>query len=144
MSPSILDTDTVSFLLKGHPQVVSHMEAYWRTVGSPQVSVLTQYEILKGLAWRRAERRRQRFNALLAAWTVLPVVPQVAARAASLYGDQRRRGRTRPDIDLLIAATALWHGLAVITHNVRHYSGIEGLSVMDWTRVDPPAQGALK
>jgi tRNA(fMet)-specific endonuclease VapC len=136
MTPAVLDTDTVSLLLRGHPEVVSHTEAYWRTVGSPQVSVLTGYEILKGLAWRRAERRQSRFTTLLAAWTVLPVIPQIAARAASLYGDQRRRGRTRPDIDLLIAATALWHGLAVITHNVRHYSGIEGLKVFDWTTGD--------
>jgi tRNA(fMet)-specific endonuclease VapC len=36
-------------------------------------------------------------------------------------------------VDLLIAATALVHGLTLVTHNTRHYAGIEGLTIEDWT-----------
>jgi predicted nucleic acid-binding protein len=37
------------------------------------------------------------------------------------------------DFDLLIAATALEHGLIVATLNVRHFSMIAGLSWEDWS-----------
>jgi tRNA(fMet)-specific endonuclease VapC len=34
--------------------------------------------------------------------------------------------------DLLIAATALVYGMAVVTHNAREFNRIEGLRVEDW------------
>ncbi len=37
------------------------------------------------------------------------------------------------DFDLLIGATAKEYGFTVVTHNVKHFNRIEGLSVEDWT-----------
>jgi predicted nucleic acid-binding protein len=37
------------------------------------------------------------------------------------------------DFDFLIAATAKAHGLVLATINVRHFKGIDGLAVEDWT-----------
>lgn len=39
----------------------------------------------------------------------------------------------RGNFDRLLAAHALSKGLAVITRNVRHFAGLEGLDVEDWT-----------
>ena len=39
----------------------------------------------------------------------------------------------RGNFDRLLAAHALSKGLAVITRNVRHFAGVEGLKVEDWT-----------
>ena len=36
------------------------------------------------------------------------------------------------EMDLLLAATAVNRGLTLVTHNVRHFSRIPGLSVEDW------------
>jgi predicted nucleic acid-binding protein len=34
--------------------------------------------------------------------------------------------------DLFIAATALVHGLTLVTHNTRHFQNLPGLEVADW------------
>ena len=44
-------------------------------------------------------------------------------------------GRRAPDMDLLIASTALVHGYAVVTDNTGDYADIRnltGLTVVDW------------
>ncbi len=48
---------------------------------------------------------------------------------AVLRADLRRRGQLIPDLDLLIAATALSHDLALLTRNVRHFARIPGLRI---------------
>jgi tRNA(fMet)-specific endonuclease VapC len=44
----------------------------------------------------------------------------------------RRDPRTVFDADILVAATALEHGLPVATANTAHFSRIEGLSLQNW------------
>ncbi|MBI4027754.1 MAG: type II toxin-antitoxin system VapC family toxin [Verrucomicrobia bacterium] len=53
---------------------------------------------------------------------------------AKLYARERKAGRTRPDFDLLIAATAKAHNLILATLNIRHFAAIEGLAVEDWSK----------
>lgn len=56
--------------------------------------------------------------------------------AAEAYGTIRatleRQGTPIGANDLLIAATALSHGLILVTHNMREFSRIAGLTVEDW------------
>jgi tRNA(fMet)-specific endonuclease VapC len=33
---------------------------------------------------------------------------------------------------MLIAATALLHGLTLVTHNTRDFANVPGLTVVDW------------
>ena len=37
-----------------------------------------------------------------------------------------------PEMDLLIAATALVYDLTLVTHNVRDFANVPGLRVQDW------------
>lgn len=37
-----------------------------------------------------------------------------------------------PNTDLFIAATALVHGLTLVTHNTRHFQNVPHLAVEDW------------
>jgi predicted nucleic acid-binding protein len=48
-------------------------------------------------------------------------------RFAYLRAELRRRGQLFPDLDLLIAATALQHDLTLLTRNVRHFNRIPDL-----------------
>jgi hypothetical protein len=41
-------------------------------------------------------------------------------------------GTPAPEIDLVIAATAIVHGLIFITHNVRDFAAVPGRMVQDW------------
>jgi hypothetical protein len=42
------------------------------------------------------------------------------------------QGKPMPNTDLFIAATALVHGLTLVTHNTRHFQNVPHLAVEDW------------
>jgi tRNA(fMet)-specific endonuclease VapC len=44
----------------------------------------------------------------------------------------RRQNQLIGDMDLATAATALAHGLMLVTHNTRHFRRIPGLQLEDW------------
>ena len=120
----LLDTNVVSALRRPerHPQVTR-----WVAVQQPAelfLSAVTIGEIRRGIT--QQERRDAPFARELAVWL---------ARLLILFGDRvlafdvpaaQRWGRLSASlghnsIDLMIAATALEHGLTVVTGNVSHF-----------------------
>ena len=65
---------------------------------------------------------------------VLDVTEAIARRAVGLWSRLRLGGQRVRDTDLLIAATALVHGLTLVTHATGVYANIPGLTVEDWTQ----------
>ena len=59
---------------------------------------------------------------------------RMAPRLLGSLGPMIRKGNPRPVIDLLIAATAKNHGLVLATLNYRHFEGVDGLAVENWSR----------
>lgn len=54
--------------------------------------------------------------------------------AAAAYADiARAAGVKRAGFDRLIAAHAISLGLTLVTNNVRHFAGVPGLKVENWT-----------
>ncbi|MGH2616756.1 MAG: type II toxin-antitoxin system VapC family toxin, partial [Thermomicrobiales bacterium] len=74
--------------------------------------------------------RFRRFHARLA---LLPLDDPTMERFASIRAALRRRGQLIPDLDLLIAATAIHHDLTLLTRNVRHFARIPGLTLFQST-----------
>ena len=64
--------------------------------------------------------------------TILPVGEAVALRAGEMLAALESRGERIGVEDLLIASTALTHGLAVATRNVKHLARVDGLVVESW------------
>ena len=67
---------------------------------------------------------------LLDDMTVLDV--DVAHKFGEVRAQQLDQGLFTPEMDLLIAATALVCNLTVVTHNVQDFANVPGLSVEDW------------
>ncbi|MBI5482104.1 MAG: PIN domain-containing protein [Deltaproteobacteria bacterium] len=63
---------------------------------------------------------------------ILPVGEAAALRAGETLAALESRGERIGVEDLLIASTALTHGLAVATRNVKHLSRVAGLVVESW------------
>ncbi len=98
------------------------------------VDAIVLGEIRLGVLSLPAGRRRARLEEWLAAVTdgieCLPWDTSVSRRWAELVAGLRRRGRTMPLLDSMIAATALEHGLTIATRNVRDFE-IAGVEVVD-------------
>jgi predicted nucleic acid-binding protein len=104
------------------------------------LSVVSLGEIFKGITVLPEGKRRQQLqqwvDETLRPWfdgRILPVSESVAERWGVLAGQCQLTGRPLNVADGLIAATALEHGLTVVTRNVKDFSNL-GVSVLDLWR----------
>jgi len=133
MKPTLLDSDTVSLLLRFDPRVNRRVLREIAQHGQLTFSELTYYEITRGLKAKGAPAQLARFEQFCLTHNILPFTHQASIIAADLWADLKRRGQPIGDIDVLIAAIALSEGLAVATHNTIHFNRVPGLTVVDWT-----------
>jgi predicted nucleic acid-binding protein len=98
--------------------------------GGIAIGVVTYMEVYQGLLRDAAGGDpRTRLDDFLAGRPVLSFTPEIAQRCAHLRDDLRRRSRpVRPRyLDLINAATAIHHDLAIVTRNTPDYEDIPGL-----------------
>lgn len=133
----ILDTNVVSELRKIRLGRADKNVAQWAdSVDSVDLylSAVTVHELEMGVLL--AERRDPPQGAVFRAWfesqvlpafagRILPVDTVVAKRSAALHVPA-----PRPIIDSLIAATALVHGMTVVTRNVADFQ-LSGVSILN-------------
>lgn len=126
----LLDTDTCSAHLKQRGPVTNRFLQY---TGRLHISVITWGELL---TWaQRAHAPPQRLQAvedLGKDVTLLEIGEEISRRFGGLRAELLDFGRPTPEMDLWIAATALVHGLTVVTHNGKDFAHIPGLSIEDW------------
>jgi predicted nucleic acid-binding protein len=131
----LLDTNVISETRKNqaNPNVLSFL-----SVADPSslfLSVLTIGELRKGVA---IKKRRDVPNAKkLGAWvdglesTFTDHILDIDAITAKLWGELSAQ-RTRPVIDTLLAATALAHGLILVTRNTNDVSDTKVKLLNPW------------
>jgi len=68
----------------------------------------------------------------LTAFTLLDLDPACAEEFGRLKGQLGRLGKAIDPADLVIASTALVHGLTLVTHNTSDFRAIPGLRLEDW------------
>lgn len=113
----LLDTDICSAHLKRPAGLTSRFVQY---SGRIAVSVLTVGELLTWARRRGAPTRRlEGIEALLSEVDSLVVSEKVAEVFGELRAEQLDTGTPTPTADLWIAATAVAHGLTLVTHNTR-------------------------
>lgn len=132
MTTIVFDTDTLSAIMRQDSTALSVARQYLSVHESLTISIITRFEILRGLMAKNATSRVLAFNATCAAMDVLPLNDAIIVRAASIYGQLHRAGNLIGDADILIAATCLENAHALATNNTAHFSRITGLVVENW------------
>jgi tRNA(fMet)-specific endonuclease VapC len=133
MAASLLDTDILSEILKQKNFIVVQKAAtYLQTHQKFTFSAITRYEVLRGLKANSASRQLQQFATFCQHCQILPLTDGIFDRAADLWATAHAGGRPKKDADLLIAATALEHGLTLVTGNAIDFSWVVGLTIEDW------------
>lgn len=136
----VLDTNVVSELRKaGSGKADAHLVRWTESVDAAElfVSAITIMELEMGVL--SIERKDATQGAMLRAWMdqhvlpefssrTLPIDTAVAQRCARLHVPDRRSER-----DALIAATALVHGMSVVTRNVADFTPTGVAVVNPWS-----------
>jgi hypothetical protein len=139
----VLDTNVVSELRKAKTGNADRNVVAWAASvpsGSMFLSVITILELETGVL--QAERRDPAQGAILRVWLNTRVLPTFAERVldidtavvqccAALHVPDRRAER-----DALIAATALVHGMTIVTRNVADFAPTGVQIVNPWDSVE--------
>jgi predicted nucleic acid-binding protein len=128
-SPTVVDTDVVSFLFKNHPLASAYQAIL---AGRPlAVSLITLAEIEYGMEVKNwGATRRDLMRRFLARFT--PLLPDTAtARTwARIKSACEKKGRPITSADAWIAAAALQLNVPLVTHNARDYRAVEKLTIL--------------
>jgi tRNA(fMet)-specific endonuclease VapC len=126
----LLDTNALTAWIKKDPRFIARIHT--KTPADLAISVMTEHEVLFGIASNPRLRLRTVTEGMLKLLPKLAVSSQEVSVAAQIRADLKRRGTPIDPYDLLIAATALANHMVMVTHNTREFSRVEGLVVEDW------------
>lgn len=133
----LLDTNYVSELVRVKPDPVASTWIDNADEASLYLSVLTLGEIRKGVAGLPGGSRRTQLETWLVtelperfAKRILPVDTAIADRWGELAAEIKRSGTHMSTVDAILAATALHHGLVLVTRNVKDFQAA-GVNILN-------------
>ncbi|MDR1934577.1 MAG: PIN domain-containing protein [Candidatus Accumulibacter sp.] len=130
----MLDTDTVSFLIKGKSLAIKNrLEAL--APSQVCISVMTRAELQFGL--KRLPGGHRLHLAVRQFFKIVRALPW-DVEASDWYADIRHQlvstGRTIGEMDMMIAAHSLSAAAVLVTNNLRHYERIAAPLILEnWT-----------
>jgi len=137
----VLDTNVISELRKIRSGKADIYVAAWADsidATDLYVSAVTVLELETGVL--RMERRDASQGAILRAWMDYHVLPEFDGRILSVDTEVARRCAAlhvpdpRPERDALIAATALVHGMTVVTRNMADFVATGATVLNPWDK----------
>jgi predicted nucleic acid-binding protein len=119
----LVDTDVLIWHLRGYPQATRRLDQ----LGALTISAASYLEVLQGLR-NKAELTAVKKMMLKRQATMLPLTEAITRRAIALMESLALSHGVQMG-DALIAATALEHGLPVLTANTKHFSAVDDLQI---------------
>ena len=128
----MLDTNMIAYAKNRRPAVV--LERLMQHDPSEIcISSITMAELEYGVHnSSKPEQNRTALMMFLSGITILPFDSDASFEYGKIRYALKSKGILIGGNDLLIAAHAKSLGLALVTHNTREFSRVEGLSIEDW------------
>lgn len=128
MSTVLLDTNVVSFIFKGDTRAGDYAPLLGgQRLALSFMTVTELYEWTAQCSW--GEARIARLEQALMTYLVIPSDAALCRRWGMLRAARQAMGKTIASQDAWIAATALRHGLPLVTHNPSDFQAVTGLEV---------------
>ena len=134
MANYCLDTNVVSDILRGQPEVIKHMNAALDNDDNLFIPSIVYYEIVRGLKAAGKTRMLKDFNELYDNAKHLYLDRDdltTIDKAIDIY-IKLRKGQNIEDNDIYIAAISMVNGCTLVTANTRHFGRVEGLNFVNW------------
>jgi toxin FitB len=139
MNGFLLDTNIHSEIMRRMPDARVSAWLKMQSKESQFLSVVTMGEIRKGAVILPPGAKRtqieQSLEVLIPSWfagRILPITQAIAERWGVLEGQRQLAGRPLNVPDGMIAATALEHGLTIVTRNVKDFADLGVVLLNPW------------
>ncbi|MFM6040895.1 MAG: type II toxin-antitoxin system VapC family toxin [Sphaerospermopsis kisseleviana] len=127
----VLDTNTLIYYFKGQGQVAENLA----NVSAQEISIPTivLFELQVGIAKSNSPAKRiQQLQKLLSRVNLVLFDREAALAAAKIRAELEQQGTPIGQMDVLIAGTAIALQSTLVTHNVKEFSRVSGLTIVDW------------
>ncbi|MDO1445665.1 type II toxin-antitoxin system VapC family toxin [Rhodocytophaga aerolata] len=122
----MIDTSILIDYFRKTDKANSRLVAHFRQYNRLYISSITEFEVYNGAT----QLHKQFWEGMLLRLTVLDFDGKAARQAAEIVGQLRTKRKTIDKPDLFIAATAIVHGLAFDTLNLKHFVHIDNLALL--------------
>lgn len=127
----MLDTNTVSFIIRNHPVIIQHMVSI--PPSSVFISAITEGELRFGLEKRpEAKRLFIAVQEFLRCVDILPWGSDVSKTYAAVRAQMEKNGSILSSLDMLIAAHAI-SVKYILVSNDKAFIQVPNLKLEDWT-----------
>jgi tRNA(fMet)-specific endonuclease VapC len=131
----LIDTDIIIFSLKGEERV--HKWMMDNQTIPKFISVITYGELMYGA--RKSPHPNKNMATTYRVADLFSII-DINKGIIEVFGEIKARlelsGIRLEDMDLLIAATAIYMDLALVTNNKKHFNRIEDLVIEDWEQTN--------
>ena len=129
----LIDTDTIIFALRGDSNVLAKFAENKNLPIS--ISMITYAELVFG-----AKRSQNEQKNMIKVHHIRDIYPieKLHEGVMEVFADIKARmfdkGIRIEDMDLLIAATAIYNELTLVTNNTKHFENIPNLKIENWKK----------
>ena len=129
----LIDTDILIYSKKGNPVVNEWLQKNKNIPMS--ISVITLGELIYGAhKSQHPQRSMITVNHIRNIFPIIELDQGIIEVFGNIKAKQEKKGERLADMDLLIAATALYMNMTLVTNNIKHFSKIDGLSLENWAK----------
>lgn len=126
----LVDTNVVSYIFKRDSRALPYLRKHLDGK-ILYASFMTFAELHRwAIQHQWGEQKLSRLTLYLERYTIIPYDSQLCIRWAEVMDKGRKRGVPIAHADAWIAATALHYNLPLVSHNVKHFVGIEGITLL--------------
>jgi len=137
MTNYVLDTNTVSYFLRGEGNVRENIRReITEHYNSYSIPFTVFYEVKRWLFYKPTKLSKeynQRFDAMYHSVADKADMPfNVWEKAIEVYMLLKSKGQLIGDADILIASYCLVNDYTLVTHNIKDFERIDGLKFVNW------------
>lgn len=127
----LIDTDTIIFALRGDSSVLAKFEENKNVPFS--ISMITYAELIFCAKRSQNEQKNMiKVNRIRDIYPIEELNEGVMEVFADIKAKMFDKGIRIEDMDLLIAATAIYNELTLVTNNTMHFENIPNLKIENW------------
>ena len=129
----LIDTDIIIFALRGDKTVLAKFEENKNIPIS--ISMITYAELVFGAKRSGNEQKNMlKVNRIREIYPVEELNIGIMELFADIKANMYSKAMRIEDLDLFIAATAIYNGMTLVTNNTKHFKNIPLLKLENWKR----------